>query len=230
GDWRLPGQFVYDNWDPLIHVVDYNPSTRELPGIRKPLPRPNLILGVLDFAYSPTQPGAAVVFHIWFKHPLDAATQGAFQRPLVIAVEDLEQCAEYDAYGWFKDISKLRFRHGVKYWRADPSKEEMLRLCRRFKSQKPAIGLVKAASKKDKVGRRNLFKALLQHDESNMPGFLVSSACETLPTQIATYKWKLDARRNSTSEPQTDDDHCIDCCCFMAPYAMRGSVGVPAVG
>jgi hypothetical protein len=230
GDWRLPGQFVFDGWDAAIHVVDYDSSTRKLAGIRKPLPPPNIIIGVIDFAYSPTNPGAAVVFHLWFKHPLDKYQKGDFQRPLVIAIDDLETCQEYDANGWFRDLSRMRFEHGVKYWRADPSKEEMLRLCKRFKNRAPAIGLVKPAQKEDKEGRRNLLKALLQHDEQHIPGFLVSRRCETLPTELAAYKWKLDSQRNPKPVPQEHNDHCIDCCTFLMANAFKGGIALPGAG
>ncbi|MHC4644331.1 MAG: hypothetical protein ACYTBJ_02430 [Planctomycetota bacterium] len=231
GDWRLPGQFVYDNWDASVHVVDYDSSTRQLAGFKKPLPPPNLILGVIDFSYSPTQPGAAVVYHIWYKHPLDRHLGKAdFRRPLVIAVEDLEQCAEYDATGWFKDLSKMRFRHGVRYWRADPSRDEMLKVCRRFKSRAPAIGGVKPAEKKDKAGRRNLLKALLQYDEQSIPGFLVSSQCEVLPVEFASYKWLLDAKGDPKPEPQTHDDHALDCCTFLMPHVWKGGIALPGAG
>jgi len=228
GDWRLPGQFVFDGWDPLVHVVDYDPATRKLAGHRLPLPRPSLIVGVKDFAYSSTQPGAAVVFHVWFHHPLDVGLELAkdFRRPLVIAVEDLEQKAEYTAAGWIQDLASLRHRHGVRYWYADPSRDELLQLLQRFKAK---VGLVKPASKADKAGRRTLLKALMEHSAETPPAFFVSSKCRTLPTQIASYKWKLDAKRNPKPEPQEHDDHCIDCCCFLMGHVMRGGMGLPKV-
>ncbi len=224
GDWRLPGSFVYDNWDAKIHVVDYDPKTRKLAGHSAPLPPPKLIVGVIDFAYSATQPGAAVVFHIWWRNPLDKRDR---TRPLVIAVDDLQQAKEYTDGGWFQDLSKLRWQYGVRYWWCDPSRDEMYQTCVRFKKK---IGLVKKASKLDKPGRRLLVKSLLEDNDEVNAALLVSSKCTELPRQFPSYKWKLDAKKNPTKETQDHDDHCLDCCAFLAGKVMRGGLGVPAVG
>jgi hypothetical protein len=230
GDWRLPGVFIFDNWDAAVHVVDYDPATRKLAGYDKPLPPPKTIIGVIDFAYSTTKPGAAVVFHVWPHHPLDkGVTDKHFRRPLVIAIEDLEQAKEYTAGGWFHDLSQMKARTGLRYWLCDPSRPEMVTMCRRYKHRKPVIGLVEPAEKADKPGRMLHFKALLEHGEDYPPAFMVSSKCTTLPSQIANLKWKLDVRKNPTDTPQDDNDHCVDCCCFLMPRVGVGMIGLPKV-
>jgi hypothetical protein len=229
GDWRLPNIYVFDNWDAQKHVVDYDPATRKLAGREQPLPPPKLIVGVIDFAYSPTNPGAACVYHVWFRNPLDdpKLTSKDFHRPLIIAVEDLQQAKEYTGAGWFQDLSAMRYRTGLRYWFCDPARDEMYQQCLQYKNKRPAIGLVRKASNVDKAGRLVLLRGLLEAQEDGYPAFMVRNTCTELPRQFAGLKWKLNAKKEPTDTPSDFDDHCIDCTAFLMNHVNRGQIGLP---
>jgi len=221
GDFRLPGVFIYDNWDEHAHVVKYDPVRRRL-GNRQ-LPPPSAILGVKDFAYSVTRQGAAVVFHVWLQSPLDRETK---RRPLVIAVKDVQEAMEYAPGGWWQTLHDLRTEYHVQLWYADPSRAELLLNAYR---QRGFIGPMKPAEKADKAGRILLVKSLLEHNEHMPPGLLISDECRHLPRQFAAYRWKLDSEKNPTNVPRDDDDHCLDCCAFLMGMIMRGGWSVPQI-
>ena len=222
GDWRLPSLFVYDNWDPQSHVIAYDPRTRHFPGRVRPLPPPQLTLGVIDWAYSTTRPGAAVVFHVWLRNPLDPDRT----RPLVIAIDDRQEAREYNAGGWYQIFHDLYAEHRIQRWYADPSRDELLIQARRNSGR---IGPVKPAEKADKGGRINLLKSLLGSYDDTPPAFYVSDRCTHLPRQFGSYRWKLDPLKNPTDKPIDYDDHCLDCCAFLMGSIIRGGHVIPHI-
>lgn len=221
GDWRLMDVVVYDNWDPTVHVIDYDYRDRKIPGRSRTLPPPSAVYGVIDFSYGPHRPGAAVVYQIWWHNPLEA--QG-HPRPLVIAVEDVQKAQEYiyDAQnetGWIYDLEQLTRRYGVQLWYCDPSRPEMVELVRR---QARKIGSVVPASKADKWGRINGVKAWLEHT-GGPPSFFVSKdGCKNLPRQFANYRRTTNAKGDIQDRTTDYDDHCLDCTAFLEGMVMPG--------
>ena len=230
GDWRIPDLFVFGEWNPAVHVVPYDPYTRRLGG--RTLPPPTRVLGVVDWAYSATSPGAAVVYHVWLRNPLDRHDQ---TRPLVIAVEDHQEALSYTDDGWWRVMADLRHRYGVQMWYADPSRDELVQAAR-YRSAHH--GPVKPASKRDKMGRLQLVGALLHYrprgaagpsDEGMDPALLVTQECKHLIRQFARYRWKQDSKGNPRDVPVDYDDHAIDCTAFLMGMIMTGGLRVPGL-
>jgi hypothetical protein len=220
GDWRLPDVFVYSEWEPRTHIVEYNAATHRLKmgGKWVALPRPSSVYGVIDWAYSSQRPGACVVYHIWRQNPLDPARS----QPLIIAVADRQEAMAYNAHGWYREFKDLRTLYGVQRWYCDPSMDEMRRA-----AVKAGIGIVDPADKADKAGRINLVKSLLYHDTDSPPALLVSDSCKHLPRQFENYQYRLDAHKNPTDRPSDIDDHCLDCCAFLVGMVLPRGGPVP---
>jgi len=221
GDWRMPDLFVFSEWDPKIHVIHYDLTSREICG--RKVPPPNRVIGVIDWAYSQTSPGAAVVYHVWSRNPLDP---GDRTRPLVVAVADVQRAQAYTWDGWWRDLERLRVVHGVQRWFADPNRDEMIQAARKVSGR---IGSVTAASKKDKPGRLVLVGSLLHAADGGFPAFYVASNCEHLARQFARYRWKTDSHGNPRDIPVDYDDHCIDCTAFLVGEIMAGGHVVPSL-
>ena len=218
GDFRLPSVFVYSEWSEPVHVTEYDHERFILKGHK--LPRPSGVYGVIDWAYSPNKPGAAVVFHWWAKNPIDRERR----QPLVIAVHDHQEALPYNRDGWYRVLRRMRQRYGVQVWYADPSMPELL-----VTAKKGRIGFVKPAEKGDKAGRINLVKSLLYSDGEDPPAFYVHRRCENLRRQFESYHYILDSKGAPTDRPTQYDDHALDCCAFMAGTIMPRGLAVPAV-
>ena len=220
GDWRLPSLFVYSEWDPAKHICRYTPEQPMLHGKR--LPKPSVVLGVKDWAYSADKPGATVVFHVWYRNPLDPTDTS---RPLVIAVEDKQLKAEYTKDGWYGVMKSMRQRYGLRQWYADPSAPDLIRQASNFAR---SIGAVRPAEKGDKWGRINLVRALLHSAEDMPPAFYINGdRCPNLARQFENYRMAT-KRSGETTEKTIDyDDHCLDCVAFLMGKVMRGGYSVP---
>lgn len=217
GDWRLPSLFIYDEWDPRTHIRRYDPHTHILTGVDgepdRRLPAPSSVVGVIDWAYSTTKPGAACVYHVWRTNPFRRDSK----LPLVIVVADLQVAQDYTRSGWYGDLARLRDHYGVTMWWCDPSRAELVANARKYHS---IIGPVMPASKADKAGRIMLVRAHLRGDP---PSLIVSEdRCENLPRQFANYRKKLDIRGNVLEQTIDHDDHCLDCCAFLMGMITQG--------
>lgn len=223
GDWRLPDLYVYDEWREQDHVVDYDHETHTLAG--RTLRPPDKIIGVKDFAYSTTNPGGAVVYHVWMQNPLDTEDK---VRPLVIAVADIQKAQEYTQEGWWGDLQEMTDDYKVQVWYVDPSREELVRAIRR--TGKLGVPVLKG-SKKDKSGRIVLVRALLHvgtrvtpygDPVRTLPAFFVTRNCRHLRREFPKYRYATNAKGEVQNAPIDDDDHVLDCCAFLVSKIMLG--------
>lgn len=223
GDWRLPDLFIYDEFDEKLHVVDYDYRRHRFGSIQ--LPPPPLVIGVIDYAYGRTNPGACVVFHVWYQSPLESREA---RRPLVVAVQDHQAVEEYTREGWFATLAELRREYGVRYWLADPSRPDMLLITRKFSGE---IGRVVPAEKAHKWDRINLVRAGLHHDRQRgiSPALYVHQDCGHLIRQFGRYRRRLSRSGEPTDQTVDYDDHCLDCTAFLYGKIMVGGQGVPRI-
>ena len=214
GDWRAQDVYIYSEFDPNLHVIDYDPIRRKLGHVS--LRRPDLVLGVKDWAYTETSDGAIVCLHVWHRNPLDEKDQ---TRPLIVAVDDFCGAMPYTVKGWYGKMSEFRSTYHIRKWIADPSRHELLRSAGKHIRR---IGPIYPAPKEDKPGRITLVQSLLHHQEGVAPALYISKRCQALQRQMPNYRRKFTALGGVSDDPYDYDDHVLDCLAFAAGYLMVG--------
>ena len=219
GDWRLKSIYIYSEFDPNLHLVDYDHRRHILHGVS--LRAPDLVLGVIDWAYSDTRPGASVVLHIWLRNPL---ATGDNTRPLIVAVDDRREVMPYTREGWYRTWGDWRREYGIPYWIADPSRHELIKSAGKHLN---TIGPVRPAPKADKPGRITIVKSWLHHQVGISPSFYVSNRCKILPRELPDYRRKFKASGAISEDPYDYDDDCLDCVAFAAGHLTEGGFVIP---
>lgn len=221
GDWRIRDAYIYGEYDPQIHLARYDHRTFSLNGAR--MRRPNLVLGVKDWAYSDTRPGALVVLHVWLRNPLST---GDRTRPLVVVVDDRREVLPYTKEGWYGVMAELRREYGIHYWIADPSRHELIKAAAKHLA---SIGPVRPAPKPDKAGRIVIVQSWIHHEDGVPPALYVSDRCKILPREIPAYRRAFARSGEMKEEPYQYDDDCLDCLAFAAGHLTEGGFVVPSL-
>jgi len=209
-DWRIPGVYIFDNWDPAIHMVSWR-EVREgirvkLRGKEVDLPRPDKVIGGKDW-FQGVADGGYVVAYYWSSNPLEGRHS---KRPLLLVVGEGHGKHRYTNDGWWGMMMADQEKYGVQKWLADPS-DKMYCL----EARRAGLHLV-PASNPHKLGRVGAIRDLLHSSDKVEPAILISGTCPTLIYQINKYQRKISKWTGEVSEEaKQENDDLIDSLAYI---------------